>query len=73
MPTLSATPTGGINLMPWKRVVEQRLREQIAATARGCWVSWDFGKARAYLSYKLTCCLRYIHCSDSTRVKTVKT
>ncbi|WP_433913843.1 DUF3363 domain-containing protein [Brenneria populi] len=35
----------GFSLVPWRPVIEQRLGQQIAATARGG-VSWEIGKQR---------------------------
>jgi hypothetical protein len=34
----------GFRLVPWKPFVEQRLGQQIAATAHGIGVSWDIGR-----------------------------
>ena len=36
----------GFSLVPWKPVIEQRLGQQIAATARGNEVSWEVGRSR---------------------------
>lgn len=36
----------GFRLVPWKPVIEQRLGQQIAATVRSGWVSWDLGQQR---------------------------
>lgn len=36
----------GVSLVPWKPVIEQRLGQQIAATVRGGWASWEIGKQR---------------------------
>lgn len=36
----------GFSLVPWKPMVEQRLGQQIAATVRGCVVSWEIGRKR---------------------------
>lgn len=36
----------GFCLVPWKPLIEQRLGQQIAVTARGAGVSWDISRAR---------------------------
>jgi type IV secretory pathway VirD2 relaxase len=36
----------GFSLVPWKPVVEQRLRQPLAATVRGGSVSWEIGRQR---------------------------
>lgn len=36
----------GFSLVPWKPVIEQRLGQQLAATARGGGVSWEVGRQR---------------------------
>ncbi|WP_369051376.1 DUF3363 domain-containing protein [Burkholderia gladioli] len=36
----------GFSLVPWKPVIEQRLGQQIAATLRGSWVSWEVDRHR---------------------------
>lgn len=36
----------GFSLVPWKPVIEQRLGQQLAATARRGSVSWEFGRSR---------------------------
>ncbi|VVE24131.1 type VI secretion protein [Pandoraea horticolens] len=36
----------GFSLVPWRPVIEQRLRQQLAATVCGGEVSWEFGRAR---------------------------
>lgn len=36
----------GFSLVPWKPVIEQRLGQQIAATVRGGWTSWEIGRTR---------------------------
>lgn len=36
----------GFSLLPWKPVIELRLDQQLAATARGGGVSWEIGRQR---------------------------
>ncbi|CAJ2814896.1 type IV secretory pathway VirD2 component [Burkholderia pseudomallei] len=36
----------GFSLVPWKPVIEQRLGQQLSATARGSGVSWEVGRQR---------------------------
>lgn len=36
----------GFSLVPWRPVIEQRLKQQIAATVRGNVVSWEIGRQR---------------------------
>jgi type IV secretory pathway VirD2 relaxase len=36
----------GFSLVPWKPVIEQRLGQQLAATAKGSSVSWELGRQR---------------------------
>ncbi|VFR57270.1 Type IV secretory pathway, VirD2 components (relaxase) [plant metagenome] len=36
----------GFSLVPWRPVIEQRLGQQLAATARGVGVSWEIGRQR---------------------------
>jgi len=36
----------GFSLVPWRPVIEQRLGQQLAATARGGGVSWKIGRQR---------------------------
>ncbi len=36
----------GFSLVPWRPVIEHRLGQQLAATARSGSVSWDFGRQR---------------------------
>jgi len=36
----------GFSLVPWKPVIEQRIGQQLAATARGGAVSWELGRQR---------------------------
>jgi len=40
----------GFSLVPWKPVIEQRLGQQLAATARGGSVSWEIGRQRGVSS-----------------------
>ncbi len=34
----------GFSLVPWRPVVEQRLRLQVAAVVRGSSITWDMGR-----------------------------
>lgn len=36
----------GFSLVPWKPVIEQRLRQTMSATVRGGSTSWEFGRQR---------------------------
>ncbi|WP_082890379.1 DUF3363 domain-containing protein [Halotalea alkalilenta] len=36
----------GFSLVPWRPVIEQRLGQQLTATARGADVSWEVGRQR---------------------------
>lgn len=36
----------GFSLVPWKSVIDQRLGQQLAATARSGGVSWEIGRQR---------------------------
>lgn len=38
----------GFSLVPWKPVIEQRLGQQIAATARGNSIFWEIGRHRSH-------------------------
>jgi hypothetical protein len=36
----------GFSLVPWRRVLEQQIGQELSATSRGDHVSWSFGRER---------------------------